>query len=517
MDCENARWRKPRAWESAMLSRRAATSLCRLGCAATALLVACAAPPSAPSAAPAAQDCSRWLEAVSRAVDDAGVRDVQDDRIAGHPTLRVDRLGAALAPRAAQSEAAWRAWLERLRTLDLEGRRIELANLPTQALPDDDDRSREPRLSRCSRELTDALPDDAAARAALRARAHVEDRYSGLARTAGLYALTRVPFFAGVQRWQAEHEAAMREAAARPQPAMRWAPEIGPALAAPPPAPLAHDALGLPLLDAAAAEHLLAAHAPLFDVQTQGGFDAIGAPAWRADGSLAVDSARPVVYQRIAHTLVQGRPLLQLVYTLWFPERPKRGALDLFGGALDGVIVRLTLAPDGRVLMLDSIHACGCYHLFFPARGVTPRPGAPTDEEWAFAPAGLPDLAPGDRLVVRIESATHYVLGVSAAPASSVGDARYARRPEPELRRLPLPGGDRRSLYGPDGLVAGSERAERFFFWPMGIASAGATRQWGHHATAFVGRRHFDDADLLDRRFEFPPLQDKGPATPALP
>jgi hypothetical protein len=26
-------------------------------------------------------------------------------------------------------------------------------------------------------------------------------------------------------------------------------------------------------------------------------------------------------------------------------------------------------------------------------------------------------------------------------------------------------------------------------------------RQWGHHATAFVGMRHFDDPDLLARRF----------------
>jgi hypothetical protein len=26
-------------------------------------------------------------------------------------------------------------------------------------------------------------------------------------------------------------------------------------------------------------------------------------------------------------------------------------------------------------------------------------------------------------------------------------------------------------------------------------------RQWGRHATAFVGRRHFDDADLLEERF----------------
>jgi hypothetical protein len=36
----------------------------------------------------------------------------------------------------------------------------------------------------------------------------------------------------------------------------------------------------------------------------------------------------------------------------------------------------------------------------------------------------------------------------------------------------------------------------------MGIASAGAMRQWGHHATAFVGQRHFDEADLINWRFE---------------
>jgi hypothetical protein len=49
--------------------------------------------------------------------------------------------------------------------------------------------------------------------------------------------------------------------------------------------------------------------------------------------------------------------------------------------------------------------------------------------------------------------------------------------------------------------VPGTERAERWLFWPMGIASAGQMRQWGRHATAFVGRRHFDDAGLLDLYF----------------
>ena len=79
---------------------------------------------------------------------------------------------------------------------------------------------------------------------------------------------------------------------------------------------------------------------------------------------------------------------------------------------------------------------------------------------------------------------------------------RYVLRAYDELRSLPLLTGGKRSAFGPDGLIAGSERAERFLFWPMGIASAGAMRQWGRQPTAFVGRRHFDDPDLIERRFE---------------
>ena len=70
--------------------------------------------------------------------------------------------------------------------------------------------------------------------------------------------------------------------------------------------------------------------------------------------------------------------------------------------------------------------------------------------------------------------------------------------------RLPTrssPSRTTRSLDDPDGLIATSKRGERLLFWPMGIASAGAMRQWGGHATAFVGRRHFDDADLIEKRF----------------
>ncbi|MBI2508655.1 MAG: hypothetical protein HYV99_01240, partial [Betaproteobacteria bacterium] len=69
------------------------------------------------------------------------------------------------------------------------------------------------------------------------------------------------------------------------------------------------------------------------------------------------------------------------------------------------------------------------------------------------------------------------------------------------LRSVPLPEGGRRSVFRPDGIVPGSERGERYLFWPMGVPEPGAMRQWGRHATAFVGRRHFDDAGLMERYF----------------
>jgi hypothetical protein len=463
-------------------------------------LVGCAsAPPrSTPNAAEA--PCRAMFAELDAAVDRAGVRDAEADRVDGFPALRVNRLAAALAPKAEASPAAFTAWVAAMQTLDRTARRIELANL---GQPQRLEREHLERLERCSNALAASAAGDAATRSALVQAARVPDRYSSVARAAGLYPLTRLPFFAGVEAWQHEHAAAMRAAERAPPPAHRFVPAGGPPerLAA----AFERDPLGLPLIDGDRAERLLRAHAPVFEIEQRGAFDAFGAPVWNGADRIEIDRTRPTVYERIAFTLVQGEPLVQLVYTLWFPERPRRGPFDLVGGALDGVIVRLTLGRDGTPVLLDTIHACGCYHLFFPAPGVELKPGAPANEEWAFVPARLPALAPGARVVVRIASATHYVLGVGTTMAAAGDASTYERAPENALRSLPRPGGGSRSLYGPDGLVAGSERGERFFFWPMGIASAGAMRQWGHHATAFVGRRHFDDADLVERRFELNP------------
>ena len=81
-------------------------------------------------------------------------------------------------------------------------------------------------------------------------------------------------------------------------------------------------------------------------------------------------------------------------------------------GRLDGVVWRVTLAPDGEPLVYDTMHPCGCYHMFFP----TPRAAAikapVPSEEWALIPAVLPRMGSPDRVRVRI--ATRTSSGISA-------------------------------------------------------------------------------------------------------
>jgi len=264
--------------------------------------------------------------------------------------------------------------------------------------------------------------------------------------------------------------------------------------------------LGIPEPGESDLSEILATYAPTFDVEVRGDYDRFGALRWLPQGiAPAVDGGQLVVYAHPAWTSYRGRVLLQLVYTIWFPERPPESPGDMLAGKLDGVTWRVTLAPDGEPLLYDAIHPCGCYHLFFPtarARALPAPQAAGSLEEWMFAPQTLPRVAEGERTVLRIASGTHYIERVTLARGAD-SLVRYQLRPYAELRSMQREGRGRASAFGPDGLVPGTERTERFLFWPSGVASAGAMRQWGRHATAFVGRRHFDEADLLEKRFSF--------------
>ena len=458
------------------------------------------------------RDCRDWYAALDAAVASAGVRDGRDARVEGFPYLRVDRFTAALAGEARGEKQKMHALADLMLALDLQARSHEIANLPREglkALWQDRGEPSVPAAVRetreCGRQLRDYDLERPGTGEVLLSRMAVPDDYVTGYRIAGLYAISKIPFSTAVGKHLLEIRAAFaRDPAATVEgTVLRYSPRSRPRLSEARLRDMLERASDNPLRVPDPTnedfEALFAHFAPTFEVDTAGDFDRPGALRWRWGTLPEVEAADTAVYRQVAYTRYRGVNLIQLVYTLWFPERPAQSSGDLLAGPLDGVVFRVTLSPAGVPLVYDTIHSCGCYHMFFTTPRAAPVPAPEGEVEWAFVPQALAGVSHEDKLVVRIASRTHYVEQVYPDRFDSV--ARYDLRPYDDLRSLPLMPGGHRSIFGQDGIVPGTERGERFLFWPMGIASAGSMRQWGRQPTAFVGRRHFDDADLFERRF----------------
>jgi len=265
----------------------------------------------------------------------------------------------------------------------------------------------------------------------------------------------------------------------------------------------ASNELALPLLQKSQLDSLFAEHAPNLQIEFTDDNDRIGAPQWEGD-HVRIGIDNPTAYTLPSMTLFEGRKLLQLNYVFWFPGRKPNALIDLYSGDVDSIIWRVTLNEDGQVLLYDSIHSCGCYHKYFVASDSLIAKGQPTSQE----PANIFKLdaaATHDGLTLAITSNEHYIVGVDSRSSNAGQESiPYGIGSYDLLNNLEHDGGNR-SLFDDKGLIAGSERLERFTLWPTGILSVGAMRQWGTHATGFIEEQHFDDAGLLDKYFETAP------------
>jgi hypothetical protein len=372
--------------------------------------------------------CIEVFRRVDAAVSRAGVADGMAARVAGFPYLRVNRFLASYAGQV--TGEAFADWMGRLVALGSDGYAVELGNLAVEdaeRLAHDlwsmDARYAWARdaVAECTERLAGLDAADAVRRTELNRAARVPDDYATWQRIVGLYWLTRIPFASGIRRWHAETLAVFGQ----PLDALPVRGRVQtyvPPHGLPTPAQVAGilarssgSPLAIPEPRGADLETLFRTHAPIFEVDVATDADEPGEPGWGENGTPKIVSKRPVVYRRASHTRYQGRALLQLNYSIWFPERPRESGWDLLGGRLDGVLWRVTLGPDGAPWVYDSMHLCGCYHLFFPTGSATAKPQADTLNETAFTPHALPRLAAGERIVVRLASRTHYLEKVRVA------------------------------------------------------------------------------------------------------
>jgi len=473
---------------------------------ATLLLAGCApALPPATTSHSEARACIALFEQVDRRIMAAGSGDGGDHRLPAYPYLRISRFYASFASRIDSGrfdEAAFDSWLDHLARLDAQARRIELNNLPAAeraALGNDIGE----RLNSCRQLLVATQFTQPGERRRLIQAAMVPDDYLTLNRIAGLYPLSALFVASGVKRWH-EEERQTYAIALKQLPVegrlTRWRSHKGEPLTSPEVASILKrslDPLGIPEPDSEQLSRLFDTFAPLWEVDVVDNNDRIGTPLWK-HGTLSVAVDRAAIFHKLSYTRYHGETLLQLNYIVWFPARDSG---DIYGGEIDGINWRVTLGHDGEVLLYDSIHNCGCYQKFYPGKQLRLRSDLPTSYFEAPmapqpAPAGLP-------VTIRISHTNHFIQRVYRASGAAMQPSALPLtvRDYDTLRSLPTASGHR-SIFDEEGIVRQSRRPERFILWPMGVRSAGAMRQWGRHNTAFVGKRHFDDPELIESLFE---------------
>jgi len=468
--------------------------------------------------------CHRYLLTLNETIRQAGSQDVQYTLLPDYPHLRVDRFLASLLPDISKP-SEYHLWLDLASSLATESFEVELANLRpapgASTFSNNDNDLAKTRL--CIRTLTDHEKYSPSPTPRIRSQAVVDDSYIPWQRVVGIYPLVLLPTAWGIYKHEKEISEEHKHLAKHglvqaPDSLFVYRPatktgdgEIHPATLL---KRTSQNPLGIPMLNNLEKQRLFDFYAPVWVVTSHGSADRLGTVSWSADGYTPVVTIdKATSYNRISFSRYRKKILLQLNYVIWFPERPRSSILDLLGGHMDGITWRVTLDSRGQILMQDTIHNCGCYHMFYPGIQLEQKPVEASLAESAFVPDRTVSLKQGERFRIYVTHGSHYItgLGIESSGPQPKGkktgtpgklvEKTYRSESYNTLRRLPLPSTGTRSLFDTSGLVPGSERAERYLFWPLGVVSAGAMRQWGHHATAFIGRRHFDDPDLIEKNF----------------
>jgi hypothetical protein len=451
-------------------------------------------------------DCADFFASLDKQALAAGVIDPGVSRVKNYPYLRVNRFLASFRGQI-DDRVGFEVWTNRMQALDQDARRYEIRNLPDSSVagldPVNGRGGLNQKVAACGDLLKAADFREVEARQQLLQEVSVPDEYITLRRILGIYPLTGLFVSHGVDKWHAEVRKSFS-----PEPPIDWqasryfpGQNIDWTTAHAIPASAERDALGIPVYSPAQQQALFQAYAPVWEVQVRSDADRIGTPMWTDKGVLAVDTREALTYCLMSFTRFGNRILTQLNYIVWFPSRPKEGDMDIYAGLLDGVNFRVTLDRDGYPLLYETMHNCGCYYKAYPTKRLQVRAKISYAEPPLILEA--PDLDPAHGLaVIAMESRTHYVQHLYSRPRKSRPQAiPYRLADYGQLRSLSYSGANRRSMFDQYSLAPGSERLERFILWPTGVLSPGGMRQWGRHAVAFVGKRHFDDPFYMDKMF----------------
>ena len=369
-------------------------------------------------------------QALNRAIVTAGVRDTSNFAVKGFPYLKANRFLIGLKRHLA-SEKAFLEWVDLLQQADWAVRAKEFENLPpsqVRALAAQfhlapTHQALFKKYQELSREL---LAKD-------RARPSFQEdllkatvaptEYSTARRIIGLYPLASVGVVQGSKAAYEEFKAWHRKpfndftvsgtmTVFTPQPLSPKAKTYDQLRSVFQQAP--RDVLGIPQLTQTQLEDFVDFFAPVLYQDIAASYDRFGEVTWH-NGHVQIDGSHPTLYYYVTYNFIQGHPVMQLNYSLWYSGRRGPNAPWLERGALDGFTSRVTLSADGDPVMVENMNNCGCYHFYVPNKkyiaGVIPSKPGPD----ALVVAWLPEQYPRDPLNLKVNSGWHQVQRLRAA------------------------------------------------------------------------------------------------------
>jgi hypothetical protein len=182
-------------------------------------------------------------------------------------------------------------------------------------------------------------------------------------------------------------------------------------------------------------------------------FNKIGSPAARPDDdqqpNIYVDPENPAVFfETRKFSTAKGR-YTNLVYRIHFPEVPLSWtSINLTAGQNPGILFIYTLDEAENLLLVTTVHSCGCYLAFFPTEAM-PRESLPI--EWKAEPqdiygytlpSGLnfPSDKSDSRITFTLESETHRISGVNLTEGPARQGMQQVQMPvKPMLDLFALP------------------------------------------------------------------------------
>jgi len=167
-----------------------------------------------------------------------------------------------------------------------------------------------------------------------------------------------------------------------------------------------------------------------------------------------VSSAAPTMYIEQASFSTTKNTYTNLIYRIHFPEVPFDWCnLNITTGTNPGLLIIYTVDPMDKIVLITTVHTCGCYLAFFPTKDLAKADYPPNWPEETQSVYGytLPAVLPSQLHTVNkpyyitLESGTHRISDVSyttTTPPSQTIAPLMKIQPMENLYHLPYKDGN---------------------------------------------------------------------------